>query len=80
MSLHPRVKDLPQVDGQPRRSLTCVNARFEDKAVFDLLVAWWRLQGQRSLTHWDAFSVLLDAALNDPGLDVPAELRRRRRS
>jgi hypothetical protein len=68
---------IPRTDGLPQRAVTCVNVRREEKAVFDHLVSWWRLECGEELTQWDAFSVLLAAALENPRLEAPRELRER---
>lgn len=64
------------MDGEPRRSVTSVNLRHEEKADFDVLQAHWARRLGRPLKQWDAFSVLMSYALSNPAADVPQELRR----
>lgn len=71
-----RLPPLPRTDGEPRRAVTSVNLRHDDKALFDHLHTWWSLQEGRSLRQWDAFSILLAAALDNPRLQRPADLPR----
>lgn len=52
-----------------------MNLRYEEKADVDLLQAYWSRRRGRSLKQWDTFSVILSAALANPELDVPEELR-----
>ncbi|HET6404175.1 MAG TPA: hypothetical protein VFH78_05970 [Candidatus Thermoplasmatota archaeon] len=68
--------DLPRLDGQPRRSLACVNMRHEEKALLDLLQAWWSARSTRPLTQADVMSLLLALALEHPRADVPPGLER----
>lgn len=62
------------VDVSPRRAVASVNVRRDDKAVFDALHAWWSVERRRPLTQWEAFSVLLAVALENPEFRVPAEV------
>jgi len=68
----------PRTDGTPRRSLTSLNARFEDKAVFDLVHSWWCLRDGRALSQCDAFNRVLALALEHPEADLPSDLDRPR--
>ena len=72
-TLRLRIASLPRLDGKPRRSLTSLNLRFEEKGVFDLVHAYWRLD--RPLSQPDAFSKLLFLAITNPQADVPEEAR-----
>lgn len=63
------------IDGKPHRAVTSVNLRFEDKRKFDLMHAWWSLEQGVPLTQWDAVSILMAAALENPRLSLPADLR-----
>lgn len=65
----------PRTDGEPRRAVTSVNLRYEDKVRFDLLQAYWSHVRGRPIKQWDAFSLLLAAAVQNPHADVPEELR-----
>lgn len=65
-----------RVDGDPRRAVTSLNLRHEEKADFDLLQAHWGRRFGRPLKQWDAFSLLLSYAVSNPLADVPEELRR----
>jgi hypothetical protein len=49
----------------PRRTLT-IALRREDKEVFDALQAWWHFRMGERLTQWGLFSLLLEAALDNP--------------
>lgn len=64
-----------EVESPPRRAVAGLNVRHEDKAVFDALQAWWSLERGRPLSQWDAFSILLAAALENPALVVPRVVR-----
>lgn len=67
-----------RTDGRPRRAVTSINVRHEDKAVFDHLHSWLVLRERQPLSQWDAFSVVLRAALGNPKLDVPSDVSRPR--
>lgn len=60
----------------PGRGTSSLNVRHEDKVVFDALQAWWSVEQGRALSQWDAFSVLLALALENPGVRLPGEVRR----
>ena len=65
---------LPRLDGEPRRSLACVNLRYEEKQLLDLLGAWWSARSTRSLKHPDVMSLLIELALENPRADLPPGL------
>lgn len=67
-----------RTDGRPHRAVTSVNVRHEDKAVFDHLHSFLVIRERRPLSQWDAFSIVLRAALGNPKLDVPADVARPR--
>lgn len=58
------------------RGTASLNVRHEDKVVFDALQAWWSVERGRALPQWDAFSFLLAAALENPDVRLPEEVRR----
>lgn len=68
---------LPRVDGEPRRALTSLNLRREEKVEFDHLHSWWALRRGRPISQPDAFSILLALALENREADLPPELRGR---
>lgn len=72
--MHPIIARLPQVDGEPRRALACMNLRREEKRVFDHLQSWWSLQMGQDLSQPDVVSIVLAAALRSGLVDVPGEL------
>lgn len=65
-----------RLDGEPRRPVSSVNLRFEDKRVFDLLHSWWVMRGGSGLSQPEAFAILLRLALANPEADLPEELVR----
>lgn len=65
---------LPRLDGEPRRAMSCLNVRHEEKALFDLVHAWWCARTTRRLTQADAMSLLLQLALENPRADLPPGL------
>lgn len=78
MRIRVRLPHRARVDGLPRRALTSVNVRHDEKLVFDHLHSWWRLQGGRAMSQCDAFSRVLALALEHPKVDAPQELRRKK--
>lgn len=68
-----RLPPLPRIDGEPKRSLSSLNLRFEEKKIFDLIHAYWRLDAP--LSQPDAFSRILHLAVTNPEADLPAEAR-----
>lgn len=68
-SLRPR-----KLDGRPRRSVTSVNVRHDDKAIFDLIHAYWALRSGRRLSQWDAFRRVLELAAQHPAAEIPRDL------
>lgn len=62
---------LPRLDGEPRRALACVNLRHEEKALWDILAAWWSARSSRRLAQPDVMSLLLELALENPRADLP---------
>lgn len=73
-----RLPHRARTDGQPRRALTSVNVRHEEKLVFDHLHSWWRLQAGAPMSQCDAFSRMLSLALEHPKVDAPQDLRRKK--
>lgn len=71
-----RLPHRARVDGEPRRALTSVNVRHEEKRVFDHLHSWWRMQDGQPMSQCDAFSRVLALALENPKVDAPQDLRR----
>jgi hypothetical protein len=67
----------PRIDGVPRRGVASYNLRYEEKWVADFLEVYWEGKLGRPLAQWDVMSILIAAALENPNLDVPGELRRR---
>lgn len=65
---------LPRLDGEPRRSLSCVNIRHEEKAVLDLLASWWAARMARPLRQPDVMSHVLALVLTHPLADLPPGL------
>lgn len=53
-----------------RRGTACVNIRHEDKAVFDAIQLWMSHRKGRSLSQWEAFSMVLAAALENKDAEV----------
>lgn len=47
----------------PIQKVATIQARFEDKDVFDALQAWFRVRHGRALTQWELFSIVLAVAL-----------------
>jgi len=70
----------PLVDGSPSRAVASWNLRHEDKRVLALLQSFWEAKLGRDLSHWDVIAILLAAAFENPRLDVPEQLRKRRAS
>lgn len=68
-----------QMDGQPRRSVTSINVRAEEKRVFDHLHSFWELRVGRSLSQWDVFSRVLELALEHPKVEAPLDLQARQK-
>jgi hypothetical protein len=64
------------VDVSPRRSVAGVNIRRDEKPIYDALLAWWSVERGRTLTQWEAFSILLSFALTHPELRLPPEVER----
>lgn len=73
MALQTASQEMPS---EHRRALACVNARREDKALFDMLHSYWCMRGTAPVSQPDAFRKLLEAALGNAQLDVPAGIRR----
>lgn len=73
MALQTAVQELP---AEHRRALACVNARREDKALFDMLHAYWVMRGVAPMSQPDAFRKLLEAAVENAQLDAPPGFRR----
>jgi hypothetical protein len=69
-SLRPR-----KLDGHPRRAVTCLNVRRDDKALFDHIQSYWALRSGRPMRQWDAFRRLLELAAAHPESEIPADLR-----
>lgn len=64
-----QVELVPDTDVAPH--LGTVKTRRDDKEVFDQLKAWWSFRRGRDLTQWEAFNLLLAAALENERADVP---------
>jgi hypothetical protein len=75
MRLEVRLPHRAREDGEPRRAVTSVNVRREEKLLFDHLHSWWRLQDGAALSQVDAFSRVLALALENPRSNAPPELR-----
>ena len=58
-------------DGDVLPNLGTVKTRRDDKEVFDQLKAWWSFRHGRELRQWEAFNLLLVAALENRGADLP---------
>jgi hypothetical protein len=69
------VKLIERADGKPRRSVTSVNVRFEDKAVFDVLHKWSCLKDGQEISQVDAFNRLLVLAWEHPRAEVPRGIK-----
>lgn len=67
-----------RLDGLPRRAVTSVNVRHDDKALFDHLHTFWSWRRGRPLRQWDAFRLVLELAVENPRAQVPDEIRERR--
>lgn len=65
---------LPRLDGEPRRAWASVNMRYDEKAVIDILQAWWKARFARPMTQPDVMSLLLVLALENPRADLPPGL------
>ena len=65
---------LPRLDGEPRRALACVNLRYEEKAVVDVVHKWWSARFARPLTQPDVMSLVLELAFENPRADLPPGL------
>lgn len=65
---------IPRLDGEPRRSHSCVNLRHEEKALVDLLGAWWSARMSRPLRQPDVMSHVLALVLTHPAADLPPGL------
>lgn len=63
-----------RLDGQPRRAVTSLNLRFEDKRIFDHLHSWWSMREGSTLTQPEAFAILLRLALGNPAAELPEDL------
>lgn len=48
-----------------RRGTSCVNVRWEDKAVFDAVRAWLSWRRGEVVPQWDVFTYLLSVALQN---------------
>ena len=48
--------------------------RHEEKAVLDVLHAWWSARSSRALRQPDVMSLLLELALENPRADLPPGL------
>lgn len=53
-----------------RRGTASLNIRHEDKAVFDAIQLWASHRRGRALTQWEAFSLILAAALGNKEAEV----------
>lgn len=53
-----------------RRGTASVNVRWEDKVVFDAIQAWASHRKGRYVSQWDAFSLILAAALGNQDAEV----------
>lgn len=65
---------LPRLDGEPRRAWASYNLRYEEKAVVDLIQAWWSARMARPLSQPDVMSRVLELALENPRADLPPGL------
>lgn len=59
-------------DGPVLPPVASLKVRRDDKEVFDQLKAWWSLRRGRDLSQWEAFTLLLAAALESEEARVPA--------
>jgi hypothetical protein len=53
-----------------RRGTASINVRWEDKVVFDAIQAWASHRKGRYVSQWDAFSLLLGAALENEASEL----------
>lgn len=58
------------VEAPVRRGTATINVRWEDKEVFDAIQRWASHRRGRSLSQWDAFSLVLAAALGNREADL----------
>jgi hypothetical protein len=69
---HPVPRDVELVpDGPVVHFLASLQVRRDDKEVFDQLKAWWSLKRGREVTQWEAFTLVLAAALEHEEARVP---------
>lgn len=71
--MSPDVELVP--DGPVLPNLSSLKIRRDDKAVFDQLKAWWSLRRAEEITQWEAFTLLLAAALKAEEARLPEEAR-----
>jgi hypothetical protein len=69
---HPVVRDVELAPDLPLRSpFGSLKVRRDDKEVFDQLKAWWSLRRGRDISQWEAFTLLLAAALEHEEARLP---------
>lgn len=67
------------LEESPRRAVSSVNLRREDKFVFDALQAWLSMREARPVPQWDVFTLVLAAALENPSFEAAEAVRARPR-
>lgn len=60
--------------------MTAINVRYEEKLLFDHVHTWWRMRKGQDLRQPDAFSLLLELALENPRADLPVDLEKKKSS
>jgi len=53
-----------------RRGTACVNVRWEDKRIFDAIQLWASHRKGSPISQWDAFSMILAAALSNDDAEI----------
>jgi hypothetical protein len=71
---------LPALRHAPQRAVTSLNVEDDMKLVVDHMHTFWRLETGDDINQPDAVRILVLAALDNPRLRVPDELRERARA